>query len=212
MSKIEPFNEHSKEYDDWYSKNAFIYLSELNAIKSFIPQELNGLEVGVGTGRFAEPLNIRVGIEPSENMAAIARNHGIQTIRGSAECIPFPDRSFDFALMVTAICFFDDVNVAFQEAFRVIKGGGFLVVAFIDRNSELGIMYEKLKNNSLFYKDATFFFVQNVTDMLTQAGFSEFEYKQTIYSVENIMHEVKDGYGEGGFVVIKACRKLSEGL
>jgi len=150
-----------------------------------------------------------LGIEPSDNMAEIARSHGIETMCGIAENLPLPDSSFDFVLMVTAICFFDDVKKAFQEAYKVIQNDSFIVVAFIDRNSRLGILYEKLKNGNLFYKDATFYSIQNVTDMLSHAGFSGFEYKQTIYSTENILNEVKDGYGDGGFVVIKAFKRKS---
>jgi hypothetical protein len=44
----------------------------------------------------------------------------------------------------------------------------------------------------------------DITDLLAQAGFGDFEYKQTVFSTENIYHEVVDGYGLGGFVVIKA--------
>jgi len=42
-------------------------------VKSLIPEGLNGMEVGVGTGRFALPLGIRVGVEPADNMARIAK-------------------------------------------------------------------------------------------------------------------------------------------
>lgn len=39
----------------------------------------NGLEVGIGTGRFAIPLGITTGIEPSAAMAAIAAKSGISS-------------------------------------------------------------------------------------------------------------------------------------
>ena len=204
MSKDKPFDENSIDYDNWFKKNQNIYASELNAIKGFIQPGLYGVEVGVGTGRFAIPLGIQIGIEPSNNMAKIARNRGIETLCGTAENLPLPSNVFDFILMVTAICFFDDVKKAFQEARRILKNNGFIVAAFIDGESDLGKLYKQYKKNNTFYKDATFYSASDITDLLNQAGFGEFEYRQTVYNTENILHEVKDGYGNGGFVVIKA--------
>jgi ubiquinone/menaquinone biosynthesis C-methylase UbiE len=209
MPKEKPFDENSTDYDYWFTENQNIYTSELNAIKSFVQSGLYGVEVGVGTGRFALPLDIQTGVEPSDNMAKIARERGIKTLRGTAESLPLPDNAFDFVLMVTAICFFDDVKKAFLEAYRVLKKNGFIIVAFIDGESDLGKQYKKHKKNNTFYKDATFYSVSNITDLLNQAGFSKFEYRQTVYNTENILHEVKDGYGSGGFVVIKASASAS---
>lgn len=206
IPKIKPFDEYSKEYDSWYTKNQNIYASELNAIKSFIPSGLYGVEIGIGTGRFAVPLGVSVGIEPSNNMAEIARSHGINVLDGIAENIPLDSGEFDFVLMVTAICFFDDVGKAFEEAYRILEDNGFLVVAFIDKESELGKLYEKHKQNNEFYKDATFYSIKEVTDLLTEAGFQNFEYRQTVYSLENILHEVEQGHGRGCFVVVKAVK------
>jgi hypothetical protein len=45
--------------------------------------------------------------------------------------------------------------------------------------------------------------VPDIIGLLNQVGFGNFEYRQTVYNIENILHEVKDGYGSGGFVVIK---------
>ena len=204
MPKTKPFDAYSSKYERWFIENQNIYDSELNAIKSFIPSGLNGVEIGIGTGRFAKPLCIMTGIEPSHHMAEVARGLGIKVIDGVAENLPIGNAEFDFALMVTAICFFDDIEKAFREAHRVLKRDGFLIIAFIDKENELGILYEKNKQNSEFYKDATFYSVKEVTDFLTAAGFRNFEYKQTVFSSENILHGVEPGYGRGSFAVIKA--------
>ena len=206
MSKTKPFEESSVEYDNWYVENQFIYLSELNAIKSLIPQKKKGIEIGIGTGRFALPLGIEVGVEPSRMMADIARERGIHVLEGVAEQLPVKSDTFDYALMVTADCFFDDVQAAFKEAYRILKNDGFLIVAFIDKESNLGQYYEKYKRGNKFYKDATFHSVSEVTGFLKQAGFRSFDYNQTVYGTENIMYDVKNGYGSGGFVVVKAAK------
>lgn len=206
MIKAASFNKNSSEYDIWYTENQNTYASELKAVECLIPQGLQGVEIGIGTGRFAKPLGITIGVEPSRPMAEIAKTHGINVLEGVAEQLPIEDCAFDYALMVTAICFFDDVKKAFQEAYRVISKKGFLIVAFIDKESDLGILYEKHKQNNVFYRNATFYSVSEVTNFLSQAGFQSFEYRQTVYSTENTIHEVKPGYGSGSFVVVKAIK------
>ena len=71
MSNI--FDRYYKRYDAWYNKNKFAYLSELEAIKELLPKKGKGLEIGVGTARFAAPLGITTGVDPSENMLKIAK-------------------------------------------------------------------------------------------------------------------------------------------
>ena len=130
MPKTEPFEKHSEAYDEWFEKNRDLYEAELEAIRELIPPpEAEGMEVGVGSGKFAAPLGIKIGVEPSEKMAIKARKRGITVYPGIAEDLPFPDGRFDFVLMVTTICFVDDVIKSFVEAFRVLKPGGCIIVA-----------------------------------------------------------------------------------
>jgi len=102
------FNHSALEYDDWFVRNEMAYRSELAAVKAFLPLSSRGLEIGVGTGRFAAPLGIEVGVEPARAMAAIARNRGIKVLEAYAEELPFKNESFDFVLMVTVLCFLAD--------------------------------------------------------------------------------------------------------
>lgn len=53
--KTEPFILHHRRYDDWFERHRAAYLSELLAVRALLPWEGRGLEVGVGTGRFAGP-------------------------------------------------------------------------------------------------------------------------------------------------------------
>ena len=68
------FQKYSKEYDQWYERNKFAYLSEIEALKKVIPEQGKGLEIGVGTGRFAQSLGISVGLDPSEKSCQEERN------------------------------------------------------------------------------------------------------------------------------------------
>jgi len=207
MERVEPFERYTKEYEEWFERNKFAYLSEIEAIKSQLPKTGSGIEIGAGSGRFAAPLGIKFGIEPSKKMGEIARQRGIEVITGVAESLPFDDSFFDYALMVTTICFLNDVEAAFREAYRVIKADGCLVVGFVDKDSPLGKIYLRHKEESLFYKVANFYSVKEVIAYLKKTGFRNFSFTQTIFnSLAEIkdVEPIKDGYGEGSFVVIKA--------
>jgi len=209
MAKEAAFEAYLDRYEAWFEKNIFVYQAELRAIKSFLPPDGKGLEIGVGSGLFAAPLGIRHGVEPSRVMSAKARDRGIAVTHGVAEALPFGDAVFDFALMVMTVCFLDDMDAAFSQTNRVLKPGGTFVIGFVDKNSPLGKAYEQNKRQSVFYKDATFYVVDDLLAYLTKAGFGEFSIAQTIFGMPSDIpadEPVKPGYGEGSFVVIKAMK------
>ncbi len=203
MPGSEPFEKYTREYEDWFEKNRRIYEIELETVRSLIyPPGAGGLEVGVGSGRFASPLKVATGVDPSLNMLAEARDRGVRVCAGVAEQLPFAPKVFSFILMVTTICFVDDINLSFREAGRVLKPGGYIIVGFVDRESELGRQYEENKENSKFYREATFFSTLEVLDFLEDAGFKNFESRQTILS-GSYSEEITSGSGEGAFVAVR---------
>lgn len=207
MRNITPFEDHAGTYDDWFSANRFAHESELRAVRHLLPRGGSVVEVGVGTGRFAGELGIALGVEPSISMRRIARERGVSVIGGKAEALPFRDGRFDFVLMVTTLCFFDDVERSLREAHRILKPAGSLVIGFIDRDSPLGKTYEERKTGSLFYRQATFHSASEVAGFLEDAGFRTMVFAQTIFRDPGGMDEadpVREGYGEGCFVVVRA--------
>jgi ubiquinone/menaquinone biosynthesis C-methylase UbiE len=209
VAKIAPFERYSAEYEAWFEDNRIVFESELRAILEQLPKNREGCEVGVGSGRFAAPLGIRFGIDPSQKMRELARNKGITAINGVAEKLPIDDGRFGYVLMVTTICFLDDIKKSFREAYRVLKPGGHLIIGFIDKNSPVGMVYQQHKNQSKFYGVATFYAVDEVIFYLKKAGFQNLKFRQTIFqSLDKIknLEPVKKGYGEGSFVVVKALK------
>ena len=207
MARINAFQQYGDKYDEWFVRNADLYSAEIAAIGSFFSHEkLFGLEVGVGSAKFALPLGVKIGVEPSEKMAQKAKKAGISVVKAVAENLPFPESTFDFVLMVTTICFVDDIEQSFKEAKRVLKKGGFIVTGFVDKESELGKIYQAKKDKSKFYKEAVFFSSAEVIASLKKAGFTDIKAKQTLLSRQNIKG-IKDGFGEGSFVVIKAFKR-----
>jgi len=212
MPKISPFEKYPERYEEWFDTNPRVYEAELRAVKSMLPAGKSGLEIGVGTGRFAGPLGIRNGIEPSKRMRELAQGRGIRVLDGVAEELPFSDSEFEFVLMVTTVCFVDDIGKALMESHRVLSDGGLLVIGFIDRNSKMGKIYLERQMENVFYKEATFFSVDELAESMHRTGFTDLTFNQTIFGTLAETSEdepIKPGYGEGSFVVIggKKARK-----
>jgi ubiquinone/menaquinone biosynthesis C-methylase UbiE len=210
MPKILPFQKYTARYEKWFEDNHWVYQAELKAVKCLLPEGQYGVEIGIGTGRFAEPLGIKIGVEPSSHMRDLARKRGIRVLDGVAEKLPFKNSIFEFVLMVTTICFVDDINKAFEEAFRVLAKGGYIIIGLVDRNSPVGQIYFRHQNNNVFYKEATFYSVEEVLEIMRKTGFDDFSFRQTIFG--NLWEiseyeDIKPGYGEGSFVVISGKKK-----
>ncbi|MEK6742148.1 MAG: class I SAM-dependent methyltransferase [Nitrospirota bacterium] len=206
MPGVNAFDKNVDRYEQWFVDNPLAYVSELRAVRELLPTSGSGIEIGIGTGRFAAPLEIKKGIEPSRSMAEVARKRGIEVIHGVAEHLPFADGEFDHALMVTTVCFLDDMDMAFQEARRVLRPGGSFIIGFVDRESPLGREYQDRKDKSAFYQNARFYAVDEVVARLQKNGFGGLAFRQTLFGPLAEMEEVdpvKEGHGEGSFVVVR---------
>jgi ubiquinone/menaquinone biosynthesis C-methylase UbiE len=207
MSSI--FDHHAKRYDDWYDKNKFVYLSELKAIKKALPKKGKGLEIGVGTGRFAEPLGIKFGIDPSQGMLKLAARRGIDVRPGTGERLPYANASFDYVAIIIALCFVKNPCKVLAQARRVLKKHGKIIVGIVDKDSFLGKFYQRKK--SVFYQYAHFFGVLELVNLLKEAGFNRVSCRQTIFNALDKIHSVEKsclGFGKGCFVVVSARKGL----
>ena len=209
-SRVEPFDRHARKYEAWFSRNKHAYLAELRALRTLVKDPGIGLEIGIGSGRFAKPLGLNIGIEPSQEMRKIAHNRDMDVVNGVAEALPIASGILDTALMVTTICFVDDIEASLREAYRVLAPTGRLVIGFIDRESFLGRVYQERKPGSAFYSVATFYSTDELLSLLKSAGFSKFDFTQTIFHdlhrVKNT-EAIKEGHGEGAFVVLAASKQ-----
>jgi SAM-dependent methyltransferase len=209
MPTIEPFEEHTDRYDRWFEAHPEAYQSELAAIERTMPDvhPEDAVEIGVGSGLFAAALDIGLGVDPSPAMLARARDRGITPVRGVAEHLPLAADSVEFALLVTTICFVDDVDRTLTEAARVLKPGATLAIGFVDRESPLGERYLEKQASNPFYRDATFLSVREVLDALERSDFGISTVVQTLFADPEDLVEpdpIEDGWGDGSFVVVAA--------
>lgn len=211
MVPSQAFTKNVAEYEKWYETYPEVYESEILALKEHfrqLPENIRGIEVGLGTGRFAKPLGIKEGIEPSMEMAEIAMKRGIEIMKGVGERLPYRDFHFDFVLYVT-ICHLDNVQGALKEAYRVLKNKGSVIIGFLDREQPIAKEYINRKRRSLFYADARFYTVDRISVLLQEAGFKNLVWTQTLFGELNDIDTIQRpiaGSGEGSFVVVRAMK------
>jgi len=96
------------------------------------------LEVGVGSGlnlEFYDAAKVAkvTGIDPSAPLLERAASRAstvpvpVELLRGHAERLPFPDRSFDSAVITYSLCSVDDPARVLAELRRVLRPDGELV-------------------------------------------------------------------------------------
>ncbi|WP_214325034.1 class I SAM-dependent methyltransferase [Nonomuraea sediminis] len=77
------------------------------------------VNVGAGTGSY-EPYGRQVtAVEPSSVMIAQRPRGAAPVVQGYAECLPFPDRSFDAAMAILTVHHWTDVAAGLAELRRV---------------------------------------------------------------------------------------------
>jgi SAM-dependent methyltransferase len=224
MSVTDVFDQHAAEYDAWFDANLLVYQAEVEAVRALLPPSGMGLEVGVGTGRFAGPLGIELGLEPARQMALMAHERGIHVCQGMGEALPFPSGQFDCVLLITVDCFVCNITPLLGEVRRVLKPGGHLIVGTVDRASPLGQMYEANKDADTFYREAHFHAAGEIVADIQQAGFTHIEARQTIMGMpgpaadttdvqigfDAEAFEVHEGQGEGAFVALRARKGIRD--
>jgi ubiquinone/menaquinone biosynthesis C-methylase UbiE len=112
---------------------------ELGRLRHGLVAELEGevLEVGAGTGLnlpHYERAERVLTVEPDPSMARRLRKRAdqarvpVDVIAGAGESLPFPDESFDTAVVTFVFCSVEDPAVALAELRRVLRSGGRLVI------------------------------------------------------------------------------------
>lgn len=203
---INPFDPIAKEYDQWFDDNRNIFHSELEAVRFFLPRQGKGVEIGVGTGRFAKELGIEYGIDPSEAMAMFAGERGIKVTIADAENLPFGDGSFDYAIMVTVDPFVEDIEKVYREIFRILKKDGKLIVGTLHKDGEIAQKYLGMTESGV-YKNARFHSVSETLEQLKSNGFTKFNICQTLINQQPEKVEMPiAGHDKGSFVAIEALK------
>jgi ubiquinone/menaquinone biosynthesis C-methylase UbiE len=144
---VRAFDRSASGYDDWYRqpKGRQVLEAESALVNSLIPGEGMGLEIGAGTGVFAESLSndnrVVVCLDPSAEMLTRAKRRGLPCVLGSAEFLPIRQGVLGFAYMVTVMEFLPSPVKAFGEATKISAS---FVVLFVNRDSSWGRLYAEM--------------------------------------------------------------------
>ncbi len=215
---VSPFDSLASDYDGWFEEDGkLVFAIEVQAFRKILPSlPKPWLEVGVGSGRFAQALKIETGIDPSIKILDIAKNRGIDVFLGRGEETPFTDRSFGAVFLIVTLCFVDSPLEVLKEANRLLKRGGKIALGIVLRESPWGRFYQAKKDEGhRFYKYATFYSHDEVTGFLEQAGFSIERVISTLFQEPGQvkhMESPREGFiSDAGFTVILAGKNPESG-
>ena len=133
-------------YDAWYAsaRGRWIGATEYRLLRQALAPAPGDslLDVGCGSGYFTRRLaqdRLRVtGVDPDADMLRFAAAHaaaGEPYLSGDACALPFPARSFDLCVCVTALCFMREQSRALAEMLRITRRR--LVLGLLNRHSLL---------------------------------------------------------------------------
>jgi ubiquinone/menaquinone biosynthesis C-methylase UbiE len=210
-SKIQVFDSSASDYDVWFEEEGrLIFASEVEALRQALPLlPKPWIEVGVGSGRFAQALDIDIGLDPSSELLKIARGRGISGLLGRGEEAPFKDASFGAIFLIATLCFIDSPERILSEASRLLKSGGKVLLGLVLKESAWGQRYQAKKESCHhFYRYATFHSHGEVDMLLKQAGFCVEQVISTLFQdpgkVNHIEPPREGFFADAGFTVILA--------
>jgi len=224
------FDEYAEQYDHWFLKNRIVLESELTLFAYFLKDPGRVLSVGCGSGLFEMLLKsnygvcIAEGVEPSHQMAEIARKRGMTIKIGSAESLDYEDSEFDTIIYNGTPSYIEDLKGAFEEGYRVLKSNGRIVVLDVPKESSYALLYNLAMvlgdwNHPLlqgiapehpypieFVRAANWRTTHEKIDILKEVGFRNFRFAQTltrhpVYTNDS-KEEAVEGYDRGDYIAI----------
>ena len=137
------------------------------------------LDAGCGSGVFTRHLlaagaqvdGLEISLPMLQRAREILAGYPFRSIQGDMLHLPFQDNRFDKVISVTAIEFIQDAGVAVQEAFRVTRPGGVILVATLNSLSPWASRrIEAAKKGHPLFKQAIFRSPSNIRDLAAIEG------------------------------------------
>lgn len=211
------FHRQARRYDSWLDspEGRICFPAELAALRRLAPWVLRpALEVGVGTGAFAEALGIPYGIDPAPGMLRLARRRGIRVAAAVGESLPLRAACLGTVYLIFTLCFVEDPRQVLREIKRVLRPGGSLLLGIIPRESPWGRHYRALgASGHPFYRWARFLSVEETRSLIQSEGFTLAAAASTLHQQPGetrFPENVVPGWTErAGFVALAAIPRPS---
>lgn len=208
------FDDLAAEYDAWFEgEGRLIFTSEVRGFRQLLPAlPKPWLEIGVGSGRFAQALGIERGLDPSSELAQMARGRGITVSLGRGEQQLFDRAAFGTVFLIVTLCFVDSPLDVLKQTNRILRPDGKLVLGLVLKESPWGEFYrQKKEQGHRFYRYATFYNYRDVERLLARAGFMIEKITSTLFQQPGNVREMEESkqgyYPDAGFTVITAGKK-----
>ena len=224
------FDGYAADYDSWFMENENLFRSEVRLYEKAI-EPLRGkkvLSVGCGSGLFecfTDNRNFE-GLEPSQDMAEIARKRGMKVMDGRMEDVKLKERAYDAIYFNGSSSYIPDLKKVYGIAKEALKEDGQLILFDVPKESAFGFMY--LLGKSLDTFDHTYLEgampdcpyplalakagIWHTTEekiaALKALGFKNFRFYQTLLAnpryTNEAVEDVVEGYKKGGYICIIA--------
>jgi len=181
---MNPFDAEAARYDAWFDspRGTILFANELAALQllwgaGFHP----AVEIGVGTGRFAQALGIEQGVDPAAGALRLAGARGIRTTLARGESLPFGDGTFQGAALITSLSFAADPVAVLGEIARILCPGGHVLVGEIPRDSIWGRRCQRKKDDGdPFFAGMRSLIAGEIVALLAGAGFKPVAFASTL--------------------------------
>lgn len=229
------FDQYAEQYDRWFLENPNVLRSEVKLVAQTLKGCQNIFTVGCGSGLFESILrqeygiNIDHGLEPSQDMASIARKRGINVTISTAEEYDYAGQTYDTIIYNGCPGYITDLEKALTQSFNALNPGGKIIVIDIPKESGYGLLYNLAKAVGAWdhpllqdvyprnpypielVAQANWRTTQEKIETMKKIGFLDFEFSQTltthpIYS-NDIAEEPIAGFDKGDYVAICAYKK-----
>lgn len=203
------FDATAPAYDAWYATavGRLVDRLEKHAVLALVGERMEGerseglaLDLSCGTGNYALALAERglrvVGVDVSAPMLSVARAKSarakldIRWVRADASALPFRSGVFDLATMVLGLEFLTEPGRALEEAHRVLRPGGRLVAAILNR-SGLWTLWRRLKRRFVpsVWREARFLDADELGGLLRARGFAAQRWRRTVHFLPLLARE-----------------------
>ena len=205
------FDSFAAQYDAWYDdKGKLAFEIELRVFRDLLPLlPKPWLEIGVGSGRFAQALGIETGVDPSARLLEMAMSRGVEGYLGVGEDMPFAAGGFGTAFIIVTLCFVARPTEMLEEVHRILEARGKLVIGSMLREGPWGQFYLKKKTEGhRLYKNAHFLSYKELLQMLQQSDFTIDKTVSTLFQEPgevNEMESPREHYLlDAGFTIVVA--------